>query len=671
MCIICSLRDPKDPLAIMDQHIEAAGPIVSAPWTWDQIANQLTTGYWTNLGYDPAKFQLNATRTLTYNVSGLSADERAIAVASLESWSDATGIKFVLSTSSSADLMFDNNDNSGAYAYSELDGSGNISQSFINIPVSWSPLNLNGYMLQTYMHEIGHALGLGHAGNYNGSATYGVDDLYDNDSWLATVMSYFDQIDNTVSSSDSFAYIATLMPADFIAIQNLYGFSGATNGGASTYGYNSNIGGYLQKLLNQWTGFTAATSDVYVGNPVAFTIYDSNGIDTINFSSFSANQQISLIALTYSDIGGLVDNVTIARGVVIENATSGSGNDRLTGNSVANILRSNAGNDTLTGNAGNDTLIGGIGDDVLNGGTGSDRMVGGTGSDTYYVNSTSDVVVEGLNAGADTVRTSLTNYTLGANVENLVLTSASNSRGTGNALNNNISGGNGADTLFGLDGFDYLNGGLGNDRLVGGNGNDTLDGWVGNDFLLGDDGNDSMYGWDGADSIYGGNGNDTVLGESGNDRLEGGAGNDSLSGSSGNDVILGQAGNDVLYGGLDDDLLNGGLGFDTYEGGAGVDRFVISSKDVADQFLDFTSGTDKLVLNRAGLGISTSASLANMFETGSALPTTFGDGDAVLYFDTSTRTLFLDLDGGSSSNATALFSMQIGGTLTLSDLLFN
>lgn len=673
MCIICSLRDPKDPLAALDQHVDSAAPGASAPFTWDQIANQLTTGYWTSIGYEPAKFQLNSTRTLTYNVAGLSTQEAAIAVAALEAWSEVSGIKFVASTSSSANLMFDNNNpyGWGAYAWSNYNATGTtITQSFINIPENWDVLNLNSYMLQTYMHEIGHALGLGHAGNYNGAATYGIDNHYDNDSWLATVMSYFSQTDNTVSGSDSFAWIASLMPADIIAIQKLYGFSGATNGGNSTYGVNSNIGGYLQNLLNQWTGTIPATSDVYVGDPIAFTIYDSNGIDTINFSNFSANQEISLIALTYSDIGGLIDNMTIARGVVIENATSGAGNDTLTGNAAANILQSNAGDDILKGNAGNDTLLGGSGNDQLLGGTGNDRMVGGIGDDIYYVNATGDVVVEDLNAGIDTVRTGLTNYTLGANVENLVLTSTSNSTGTGNALGNSITGGNGSDTLFGLDGFDFLYGGAGNDRLLGGNGRDVLDGWTGNDLLYGGEGDDDLLGWTGNDTLFAGIGNDLLLGEDGNDRMDGEAGNDALYGGIGDDFLLGRSGNDRLFGGDGDDRLVGGLGFDEYTGGAGADRFVINSRDVADSFLDFTSGLDKAVLSRAGLGISGTATLSSMFQSGTALPATFAGTQAVLYFDSTTRTLFLDNDGGSSSNASALFTLQVGGTLVLSDLLF-
>ena len=845
-------RDPSSPSAAPNPGDHSAAPV----FTLDQIANQLTNGYW---GGEQYKFALTSTRTLTYNVTGLSAKEQAIAVAALEAWTEVTGIKFVATTAKTAKLMFDNNDPDGAYAYSDFTGN-TLTQSFINIPVNWAPLDLNSYMLQTYMHEIGHALGLGHAGNYNGDATYGVDNLYDNDSWLATVMSYFSQEDNTQSATDSFAFTATLMPADIVAIQNLYGFTGVTNGGNSVYGYGSNVGGYLQKLLNQWTGYIPRTADGYWGDPIAFTIYDSNGTDTINFSNFSANQEISLVALTYSDIGGLVDNVTIARGVVVENATSGAGNDTLTGNAVGNILRANAGNDILSGDLGNDTLYGGLGDDTLLGGDGNDALYGdggsntldgGAGDDTYYVTGAGDSVTEAEGGGTDTLRTALTNAVLGDNIENLVFTSALASTGTGNALGNAITGGNGSDTLFGLDGFDFLSGGAGNDSLdggtggdtiyggsgndtglggdgadllYGGSGNDSLTGGAGADLLWGEDGNDRLFGDEGGDTITGGTGNDTLFGGEGSDSLDGGTGNDSmeggagddsyvvnasgdkvvegldggidtvrtaltaftlgenvenlvltatgsatgtgngldntitggagsnklygmdgfdflfggggsdtiyggnggdqidggigndsmlggagddlilggagndrlfggtendqlfgdagndqldgedgddlLSGGIGNDSLLGRAGDDVLDGGEGNDTLNGGLGHDTYTGGAGVDRFVISSVDVADDFFDFTSGVDKVALTRTALGLSSTATLASLWQTGLGLPESFADGKAVLFYDQDQHTLFLDIDGGSSANATALFTVQTGGTLALTDLLF-
>ena len=45
---------------------------------------------------------MHAKRFLTYNVTGLTAQEAAIAVAALEAWSEVTGITFIASTSTSA-----------------------------------------------------------------------------------------------------------------------------------------------------------------------------------------------------------------------------------------------------------------------------------------------------------------------------------------------------------------------------------------------------------------------------------------------------------------------------------------------------------------------------------------------------------------------------------------
>lgn len=66
----------------------------------------------------------------------------------------------------------------------------------------------------------------------------------------------------------------------------------------------------------------------------------------------------------------------------------------------------------MTGNSGNN---------ILDGAAGADTLSGGKGDDIYIVDNLSDMVLEYANEGLDTVYASV-NYTLGANVENLVLT---------------------------------------------------------------------------------------------------------------------------------------------------------------------------------------------------------------------------------------------------------
>ena len=93
----------------------------------------------------------------------------------------------------------------------------------------------------------------------------------------------------------------------------------------------------------------------------------------------------------------------------------------------------------MNGDAGDDQLSGDAGNDTLNGGTGADLMQGGADNDTYIVDNVGDLVVENFNEGIDTVQSSI-NYTLTDNVENLTLTGIGNINGTGNALDNVITG---------------------------------------------------------------------------------------------------------------------------------------------------------------------------------------------------------------------------------------
>ena len=129
---------------------------------------------------------------------------------------EVLGIDFVLTIETSpgvVDLYFKDND-SGAYAASVTVASGTpghrfIDYSYVNVASNWSggTSDINSYTYQTISHEILHALGLGHAGNYNGTANFVTDttnpnygnnsNVALNDSWQMSIMSYFDQNQNT------------------------------------------------------------------------------------------------------------------------------------------------------------------------------------------------------------------------------------------------------------------------------------------------------------------------------------------------------------------------------------------------------------------------------------------------------------------------------------------
>ncbi|HUL02172.1 MAG TPA: calcium-binding protein, partial [Gemmatimonadales bacterium] len=140
-------------------------------------------------------------------------------------------------------------------------------------------------------------------------------------------------------------------------------------------------------------------------------------------------------------------SITYTLGNNVENLTlTGTGVINGTGNTLANVL---------TGNSANNTLTGGAGDDWLEGLAGTDTMVGGTGNDTYVVAESTDVVTESANEGTDTVRTSIT-YTLGNNVENVILTGSAALNATGNTLDNALTGNSANNSLTGNAGADAL-----------------------------------------------------------------------------------------------------------------------------------------------------------------------------------------------------------------------
>lgn len=265
----------------------------------------------------------------------------------------------------------------------------------------------------------------------------------------------------------------------------------------------------------------------------------------------------------------------------------GDGLDNLFGDDGNDILYGEANHDYLEGNAGDDTLYGGDGHDELLGGTGADVMFGGTGDDLYVVDNASDTVVELTNEGYDTVNSSIS-YILGENVEDLLLTGSSAIDGSGNNLNNTLTGNAAANILLGASGNDYIYGKAGDDILDGGTGADGMYGGTGNDTYFVDNNNDyvqesSGQGTDTVNSSI----SYTLTSNVENLNLTGGADinatgntlNNILTGNTANNALNGKAGNDTLDGGAGNDTLTGGTGNDTFILGRGYGNDTIVEND--------------------------------------------------------------------------------------------
>ena len=255
-----------------------------------------------------------------------------------------------------------------------------------------------------------------------------------------------------------------------------------------------------------------------------------------------------------------------------------------------------AGRDTLAGAGGSDTLNGQDGNDVLDGGRGQDLMRGGPGNDLYLVDSNGDQIVENIDEGKDSVKSSVT-HILGDNLERLVLTGSDNIDGTGNPIDNPIAGNDA------------------NNKLVGAAGNDT---------------------------IWGVGGRDTLIG------------------SRGHDILLGGSGNDLLEGRLGRDRLNGNAGNDTLVGGAGMDKFIFNTnkkyrqRDLGtDVIADFKRvGGDKILLDKRTFSAITS-NKGDGFSVGSEFKTVNSDAaaassDAVVVYNQTNGNLFYNPNGSNN-----------------------
>ncbi|MBL8555073.1 MAG: matrixin family metalloprotease [Phenylobacterium sp.] len=348
------------------------------------------------------------------------------------------------------------------------------------------------FLYATFLHELGHALGLKHP--FDGARLPA-----EFDTTRYTVMSYTDFADSSLrwfelDGGTLFASTFTLQPStpmllDVIAIQGIYGASTSEATGNDTY------------AIGQDDAFMA-------------TLVDNGGIDTFDLRSHTRASRIDLTPGTYSSIAlnpiasqiaywqaafpnfspsfiadylnrpdtyTWTDNLATTPQTVIENVLAGSGSDTILGNAANNSIAGNAGSDSVAGGAGADTITGG-----------------------------------GAGAGGNYLR-----------------------------------GDDGDDSLVGGDDFDDINGNMGADTVMTGGGMDFCVGGKDNDLLFGGGGDDYTYGNLGDDTCSGEDGADTVRGGQGNDTLSGGAGNDFVSGDRGDDTMIGGAGADLFHSSAD------------------------------------------------------------------------------------------------------------------------
>lgn len=321
--------------------------------------------------------------TVTYffdTASNWTTAEKNAISASLSLWSAEANISFSLATSAASANQIFYRDAGSKTAYQTFTsstlstvGSGvaghaisskiviDTSQPYWHVGTSFD--DAGGYGWQTVVHEIGHMLGLGHGGAYNGNVNASTQQFSAYDTRLWTLMSYIDP--NVTSAkyygsypvtgtawgynSQGYGYEPTTpMILDILAVQRVYGAptAGPLAAGGVTFGFNSNITGAIKPFF-----------DFTVNQHPVVTLWSGGTNNTLDLSGFTAKSTVNLNPGTFSSVNGMVNDIAIAMDTTIENLIGGTGDDVFLGTALNNTFRGNGGNDTIDGGGGVDTAV--------------------------------------------------------------------------------------------------------------------------------------------------------------------------------------------------------------------------------------------------------------------------------------------------------------------------
>ena len=371
----------------------------------------------------------------------------------------------------------------------------------------------------------------------------------------------------------------------------------------------------------------------------------------------------NLADVTVEDAGGGIDTVR-----AVMSHTLGDNIENLLLLSSAISGTGNADDNTITGNNVNNLLTGLGGNDTLDGGKGKDTMYGGAGDDTFVVDSLGEAVVENAGEGTDTVRSMVT-FTLGAEIENLVLTGTATANAFGNALANTLTGN------------------IGNNTLNGGGGADVMAGGRGNDIYFVDDTGDMIVENLGEGTDVVNTAATTTLGANLESLILTGAAAIDGTGNALDNAITGNAGNNTLDGGLGRDRLAGGGGDDTFlidNAGDTVSEATGMGTDIVISSISYSLALNVENLILTGAALNGTGNILNNTLTGNALANTLngstgadvmigGDGNDTYVVD-NVADVISELAGGGTDTVNAastytlgteLENLTLGGTLVI------